>query len=463
MASISALGVGSGLDLSGLLDQLNSAERLKLQPINKQKSVNQSKISAFGRLQSALTSFQTAVEKLNQAKTFQAQTSKISGSGVAVASTASAVAGSYQIEVGSLAQAQSQATGGVSSQTSKLGEGTLTLRVGSASPFDIALNDSNNSLTGIRDAINAQKKGVTASIINDGSGLPYRLVLTSDKTGTDSTVSVQFGSDPDKGGALTGLFGAYNEVGNPTGIRQTVAASNAQLTVNGVAIISQSNTVEGALQGVTLTVSATGGPQTLTIERDVDSIKSAITGFVDAYNSLAGTMASLTSYNAETKVAGDLLGDSTLRSVQSRLRSLMTSAVEGDGYTLLSQVGVSLQVDGKFKVDNDKLDKAVRDDVSAVSSFFAGSSLDAGYAGRLRGALQDMLSVDGILSKASEGLKARNVALDKTYERMESIISSTIERYRVQFGQLDSLISQMNATSSYVTQQFTALNAQSRG
>lgn len=461
MASISSLGVGSGLDLSGLLNQLDTAERLKLQPLTQQKQVNQSKISAYGRLQGSLSALQAASARLNDAKTFQGLSSRISGSGVAVATKSDAVAGSYQVKVTQLAQAQSLATSGVESKTAALGEGTLSIQVGSASAFDITLNSTNNTLEGIRDAINSEKKGVTASIVNDGSGTPYRLVLTSDKTGTASELTVSF-DDGDAGGIsrLEELLNAHDAVSNPEGHKISVAAKNAELQVNGIDISSQSNTVEGALQGITLTLSATGDAQTLTVERDTAAMKSAVTNFVDTYNTLVGTMSSLASFNAETQVAGELLGDSALRSVQGRLRSAMGEGVSGSAYSNLSQLGISLQLDGKLKVDSEKLDAAIKGDPAELSAFFAGASEGEGFAGRLVTGLKDMLSSDGALTKATEGLKARNKSIDERYTRMEATIDSTIERYRTQFARLDSLIAEMNSTSSYITQQFESLNAQ---
>lgn len=464
MSSISSLGVGSGLDLSGLLSQLDTAERAKLQPLTKQKAVNQSKISAYARLQGALGSLQAATARLNEAKTFQGQTSKISGSGVAVATSADAVPGSYQVKVTQLAQAQSVATSGVASKTAALGKGTLSIKVGADDPLEVALDSSNNTLEGIRDAINAKKGGVTASIVNDGTATPYRLVLSSDKTGTASTMTIGFSDGGAGGDQLNGLLNAYAEGSNADGYKQTVAAKNAELEVSGIAVSSQTNTVEGALQGVTLTVSAVGDTQTLVVERDTAAMRSAVTGFVDAYNSLAITMAGLTSFNSETKVAGELLGDSVVRSVQSRLRGVIASGGEDGTYKALSDVGISLQLDGKLKIDSDKLDKVVNGDAAALSAFFAGaagsSATDDGFAGQLASGLKDMLSGDGALARATEGLKESNKGLDERYLSMESSVNATVERYRKQFAQLDLLIANMNSTSSYISQQFDALNAQ---
>ncbi|WP_349571489.1 flagellar filament capping protein FliD [Azotobacter salinestris] len=458
MATISSLGVGSGLDLTGLLDQLESAERLKLTPITKQQSVIESKISAFGRLQSSLTSLQAAVKKLATASTYQGQTSRISGSGVGVAVTSSAVPGSYQVQVTQLAQAHSLATTGVADKTAALGTGTLTITSGEE-VLTIEVSAGSNSLEGIRDAINAKKGGVTASIVNDGSGTPWRLALTSKATGTEAAMTVSFDDGGSGGDQLNALLNPYDAATNSNGYKETAAAKDAQLTVNGLAITSQSNTVEGALQGVTLTVSATGDAQTLTVERDIASIKSAINSFVSAFNSLDGTTDSLTSYDADSGTAGTLLGDSTLRGVQSRLRQTVTGSLDEGTYRYLSDLGISLQLDGTLKVDDSKLTKALEGDLADVQALFVGTTDKPGLAARLSTSLTDILDSKGVISSAIEGLESRSEALDERYARMESSIAMTIERYRVQFSSLDTLIAQMNSTSTYLTQQFDAMKA----
>ncbi|MFD2405372.1 flagellar filament capping protein FliD [Azorhizophilus paspali] len=230
MPTITSLGVGSGLDLTGLLGQLEKAERQKLTVITDQKSVISSKISAFGNLQSALSSLQGTVETLAKASTYQGQTSSISGSNVAVAVTADAVPGSYEVQVSQLAKAHSLASSGVADKTAAAATGTLTIQSGDET-LEIELSEGSNSLEDIRDAINAGDGGVTASLVNDGSGTPWRLVLTAKATGTEAEIAV--------GGSAAAALG----------FTTTAEAKDAQLTVNGIAITSQGNTVEGALQG----------------------------------------------------------------------------------------------------------------------------------------------------------------------------------------------------------------------
>lgn len=462
MAAITSfLGLGSGLDLKSLLDQLDSAERLKLEPLTERKKANETKISAFGTLQGNLSALQTASDKLNDIQTFQGQKSATSGTGITVAASSEAVAGSYQVKVTQLARAQSLATSGVADVDSELGSGVLSISAGSVALDDITVDSSNNTLSGIRDAINAQGKGVMATIINDGDATaPYRLVISSRATGEASPVNVSF----------TGIGDAVNLLGYDSAdpaaagnvMTETVPAANAKLTVNGLNIVSQSNTVEEAIQGVTITATSVSDEQTVTISRDTAAIRKAVTDFVGAYNTLITTTTELTSYNADTKVAGALLGDSSLRNIQAQIRTALGTSVEGGAYSVLSDLGVSLQVDGKLKIDDSQLDAVLNDDINELSKVLAGSNnitKSDGIAGGLSSRLATILSSDGIVNRAIGGLKSANSALDEDYTRLEASIVSTVDRYRTQFAQLDALVADMNSTASYLTQQFNALTA----
>ncbi|HSP58325.1 MAG TPA: flagellar filament capping protein FliD, partial [Halomonas sp.] len=186
----------------------------------------------------------------------------------------------------------------------------------------------------------------------------------------------------------------------------------------------------------------------------------AVSGFVKAYNELKGTMGELTRFDAESGDAGELLGDSTLRSVESRLRGALSGGVAEGEFRMLSDIGISLQRDGTLELDQDRLDEVVVNDRQALTDFFAGTEAGDGLAGKLDQSLGLMLDDRGLLGNAQRGLETRMEGLDTRFERMERTIERTIDRYRQQFGQLDSMISQMNQTSSYLTQQFDNLNAQ---
>ncbi|WP_251978224.1 flagellar filament capping protein FliD [Salinicola avicenniae] len=463
MPTISSLGIGSGLDLNSLLTQLEDAESQKLTPITQQQRSYRTELSAFGRLESALGTLRDTVRELSDPSSFKAISSEVSGDAFTATTDSEAVAGRYQVEVSQLAQAQTLASGGQASRTDAIaldggGAGTLTLAVGGES-FDIQIDDSNNTLDGIRDAINASDAGVTASIVNDGSDQPYRLVISSEATGTDS--AIQISSTDSALQAAFGYDGDSTNAGN--GMSQTVAAQDAKLRVNGIDISSQSNTVEGALQGVTLTVDkVTSGPESLSVAQDDESITGSINAFVKAYNDYVSLADSLTSYNAAEDSAGALLGNASMRGIESRLRGAMSFDSELDGvFNMLSDVGIELQLDGTLEVDDDKLNAAVKDSSGDVSALFAGIDREGGFAGQLEDTLDSILDSGGVLETATDGIDSTLTRLDDRYDRVQASIDATVERYRSQFQQLDAVMAQMQSTSSYLSQQLSSLQNQS--
>lgn len=236
----------------------------------------------------------------------------------------------------------------------------------------ITLDAASQSLQGIRDAINKADMGVTATIVSDGSDTPYHLVLTSNKTGEASTMKITVGGENGDPGdpAVAALLG-YDPAGVQN-LTQTSGAQSTLLNVNGIQVKSESTTVKDAIQGVTINASAVG-KTTLTVAEDTSGIKSAVDGFVKAYNSLNSTINNLTAYDPDTQTAGILQGDATVRSIQTQLRRMISSPIEGSGSSLnsLSQLGISFQKDGSLAVDSAKLDKAIQDNSASIGSLFA--------------------------------------------------------------------------------------------
>ncbi|WP_447555219.1 flagellar filament capping protein FliD [Vreelandella sp. EE22] len=442
MASISSLGIGSGLDLNGLLDQLQDAERGKLEPIQRQLETQETRISAFGQLQGALSQFQTAADKLNDPALYESLSTNVGGSAVTGAADAEALPGSYNIRVETLATRGTLASEGVTAADEALTttDQKLTLDfAGSPSQeIDIAVG---STLEDMRDAINAADAGVNATLIFDGND--YRLALSSSDTGEDASIS---------GFSFSGNapFAKDDTTHQP--------GTNASLEVNGITITSPTNQVEGAIQGVTLNLQEEG-ESTVTVEQDTRAVRDAVNGFVSAYNDLKETIGTLTSFNAETGIAGELNGDSAVRSVENQLRSVLSAGENGE-YSMLSDIGITLTRDGTLAVDEGKLDNAIANNQEALSAFFAGSASETGVAGRMNQTLEQLLSSNGAVKGAISGAENRQEALGERYTRMEQSIEQTISRYRTQFGQLDGMIAQMNQTSDYLTQQFDALDAQ---
>lgn len=471
MATISSLGIGSGLDLNGLLDQLRDAERGKLEPIKAQQAQQEARISAFGRLQSALTTFQESVGTLNDASLYQSLSANVRGEAFTAKAGSAAQPGSFSVEVEKLATAGTLATQRVAAaDTDIIGDTATSLELTFAGmddqepPQNVTVSidiSANSTLEDIRDAINARDDaGVSASIVNDGSG--YRLALNSKETGAEASIDSTNFFDMLSVETQAAIV-ADNTAVPDSNLVVAQPGQDAALKVNGIDITSASNTVEGAIQGVTLTLNATtaeGQPDTLRVEQDTLKVREAVSGFVKAFNELKDTIGTLTSYDSESGQAGELNGDRTVRTIESRLRAALSGGVGEGELRMLGEVGISLQRDGTLELDDEALDELVSGNMAALGEFFAGADEAGGLAGQVNGTLSQLLDDSGLVNRSIEGAEGRLERLDERYGRMEQSIERTIERYRVQFGQLDAMIAQMNQTSEYLTQQFDALDAQ---
>jgi len=432
----------TNLDINSIVSQLMTVERQPIAKLDRKEAGYQAKLSAYGSVKGAVSSFQTAVQGLNNASKFQAVKATPSDTTIFSASASSiAVAGTYSLEVTSLAQAQKLAAVGQSSSTAAIGTGastTVTFDFGTVSggTFDsgtgkytgaafassgsgtktVTIDSTNNSLQGIRDAINAAGIGVTATIINDGGASPYRLALSSDSNGASNSMKISVSGD-----ATVGTLLAHDPAGTQN-LSETITAQNAVFKVNGVSVSKTSNTVSDVVQGVTLTLSkVTTSPVTLSVARDTGAISSSISGFVKAYNDLASTLKNVSAYDASSKQGAILQGDSTVRSLQSQLRGMLSTAVVGTSgaLTTLSDVGVSFQKDGTLALNQTKLDSAIANNFSDIAGLFAatGKATDSlvGYASATSNTKAGNYAVD-ITQVAARGSVTGDLNLiDPTY------------------------------------------------
>jgi flagellar hook-associated protein 2 len=239
---------------------------------------------------------------------------------------------------------------------------------GNASSGSVVIDGTNNSLQGIRDAINKANIGITATIVSDGSASPNRLVFTSTKSGSNSSFRISVGgAAPDA--AISNLL-TYDPAGTQN-LTQSTAAQSTKLTVNGIAVSGTSNTITGAIQGVTLNVAKLGSTN-ITVARDTGAVKNGINGFVKAYNEFNTSLKSLTSFDPDTKRAGVLLGDSTTQRIQSEIRNQLSKAITGlsGNLTNLGQIGISFQKDGSLLLDSAKLQTAITNNFDDIGALF---------------------------------------------------------------------------------------------
>ncbi|ABA58823.1 Flagellar hook-associated protein 2 [Nitrosococcus oceani ATCC 19707] len=391
---ITSTGIGSGLDVESLVNQLVAAEgRPQQLRLNRQEAKMQATLSAMGTLKSELASFKDAVSKLDSPSAFQAIKASVGNRDLLTASAAAkAATGTYSVEVQQLAQAQKLASKAFADSSAALGTGTLSFRFGSydnnTNTFTgnpdrtaqiVTIDSAHNSLSGIRDAVNEADIGVQANIINDGTG--DRLVFTAQTMGLanslEITVSDEDGNNLDESG-LSQL--AYDPTGADSGsgksLTETVAAQDARLVVDGLTVTRPQNTITGMIEGVTLELNSAelDSPTTLTVAADGHIASKSVNGFVEAFNSLAKTLNSLSSYNPETQEKGPLLGDASLRGIENRLRRVASDTVTGlsGPYRTLADIGITTQRDGTLKLDESKLQQVVESDPEAVARLFTG-------------------------------------------------------------------------------------------
>ncbi len=403
---ITAQGLGSGLDISGLVNQLVAAERAgsDLQ-LSRQQSRYTSKFSALGSLKGALSSFQSSLANVNDLSKYSKFTASSGDISVLSATTTSAaVPNTYNIHVDQLAESHSLASPGVvDTDETAVGTGSITIRFGTTdyvsgtdtyNSFDlnaeksaatIEIDSSNNTLEGIMGAINSADVGVSASIVNDGTG--YRLLLSSDDTGIANSLEIAVddddGIDTDSSGLSIFAFNA-----SATNMEQTSEASDAEFRVNGLAVTNSTNSVSAAIPGVNMTFKkVSADPVKLTIAQDTNTIKSAIDSFVGGYNTFISTANALSAYDAEKDIPSALLGDFTLRSIESQVSNILRSPVPGFSGDInsLAELGISTSSSGTLSFDQTKFmevwDEYPNDVIKMFAAFGTPEDADISFDG----------------------------------------------------------------------------------
>ena len=399
MATITAGGIGSGLDVTGILEQIVAAERGPTESrLNLKEAKLQAELSAFGSLKSTVNTFQASLGKLKSATFFNSSNVDVSNKDVLSASTSSiAQAGNYTVEVKKLAQSQTLASVAFNNLTDVIGSGTLTFDFGTtvydpgtdfATGDDtytsftqnterpaksVVIDNTNNTISGVRDAINQADIGVTASVVDNGSG--FQLLITSDLQGLDNSLEITV----DEGGPAadnidtTGLSQLAFNV-NATNIEQTQAADDALLTVNGLSVSRESNTVSGVITGVTLNLSSAdpGNPIQITVSNsNIAEAQTNIGNFVSTFNELASTFSSLTEFDGDDGKNGILLGDTTARNIMQQIRREFGGIINNGGsFNGLSSIGISTNRDGTLTLNASELSDALNEDFDSVAQLF---------------------------------------------------------------------------------------------
>ena len=453
MASISSPGIGSGLDVAGIVSQLVAAERAPTQVrLDRREAEALAKLSALGTVRAALSSFQSALQPLTTLEGFQGRTTRSGNDAVFTAlADSTAVPGRYSVEVTTLASGAKLRSAAYASADTVVGSGTLTI-TSNSQVFTVNIDSPNDTLVDIAAAINdsAFNTEVLATIVNSVDGA--HLVLSSAATGAASAITVQASGDP----GLDALV--YDPGAGVTNMVEVDAPADASLLIDGLTVTSTSNSVVDAIDGVTIDLlgAEPGNSYELNIAVDTDGARERVTVFVDAYNELLTTLAGQTTFDVDTLVAGPLFGESAVRNLVFDLRSQVGGVINDTSspYRALSEIGISTNLDGTLALDEAALNDAFAAGLDDVGRLF---SDDTGFANQLDEMINAFLEPDAALTVRTDGLELLIDDIADQREALDLRMDAVRVRLTAQFNALDSLISQLDSTSTFIAQQFANL------
>jgi flagellar hook-associated protein 2 len=449
---VNTLGAGSGIDVKGLAQSLVDAEKTpKKERIDEKIAKTEAKITGYGAVKFALSELKTAFAKINDASDFSSiKTSNTQPSAFGVSTSSSAEAGSYSIEVVRTALAQRTASSNFVDRATPLNGGAafkLNLTIGGVSKGDI--NVTTATPAGMVSAINGAKLGVTAQLINTGSG--FNVVVTGQ---TGSAQNFTLSSDD---GTATGNNPKV-PVAGVSFATSLQTATDANFKVNGLTVTRGTNTVNDVIDGVTLDLFAsTTGVARLDLNRDTAGIKDNIKGLVKAYNDFDETLKILGDRASEVEdFGGALAGESLLQTVRNQVRALITntSSTPGTDIRAARDVGLSLDRLGKLNLDEAKLDTALQNNFVQVSTMFTAgtnnksiySPAPAGLAGEAINSLEKMLLSTGLIDTQTKSAAAQIVKHKEELKILDERMKKLMNRYMSQFSVMESIVGNSNST-----------------
>lgn len=453
MGTIISSGVGSGLDVAGLVRKLVEAEGApKTLQLNQAEAKVQAKLSALGTLRSALASFRDTLTVLKDASRFQGRQATLSTPDFLTASaSATAVPGSYSVVVEQLASAHRLQSRDYEAADDVVGTGTLQIETG-GEIFQVEIDAESSTLAGVAAAINASAAGakVQATVITGSEAA--RLTITARNTGAANAIEItQSGGD----GGLAALEFPHSG----TGLNEIAEALDAHAFIDGLLVTSATNTISGAIAGVELTLVAgsEGDATEVAIGYNRTAARATVDSFVKSYNALVDSLKMLTSYNAETRQGGPLFGDGGVRNLVDQLRRELSSSVgqTGGAFDTLVAIGIAAQVDGKLAVDTAALDAAFTANFDAVGELFG--TEDTGLAVKLDALLEPYLASQGVFDSRASSLKSSIESINDRREVLNQRLIALQTRYTKQFNALDSLLAQLQGTSNFLAQQLNNL------
>lgn len=468
MPQISSSGVTSGLDINSIVKQLVSIERKPIDVAQRKQITIAAKLSSFTTLNVSFNNLKSTLIPLQSFSSFKAKSASSTESSVITATvtdSALAVIGSSTVgQVISLARAQKFASSLFDASTSRVGTGTIKIKVGSGEQTSIAIDTKNAGLTQIRDKINSANVGVTASVLKTNA-TQYKLVLQSNKSGTENTLQVEITDDDADNTDTSGL----SQLANLTEIQ---SAKDAEFLLDGETITRSGNTITDVMDGVTLTLlkkTDVDSEIAINVTPNISAVKGNIEAFVSAYNEAIKALNAAQSFDVQTKKGGPLLGNLAIQSMSKTLRLLpreRVSNLEG-AYASLSEIGITTQDNATFAIDSEKLAMTLGKDPLAVGRVFVlfDKTVDAsvivptsGIAYRLFNEITSLLNAEtGRLSSEQKGLNGANAVIEKEVARLEERMVRFEKVTRDRFSRLEVSLSRIQGVGSALGRQITQL------
>jgi flagellar hook-associated protein 2 len=425
-----------GIDVTAAVNSAVTAAQAPETAWENQESALQSQNTALTALQTDTTNIDNDVVALNSITgPLSARTVSSSNSSIVSASAASGTAvGNHTVAVTSLAGTASWASGVVANPTA-LAAGSFTITDSTGNPHIISTGTGTSSLSDVASTINSDNLGLTASVITDASG--SRLAIVSNTSGTASNFSVAAGT-----GGIT--------------FTQAVKGVDASLTVDGIQIDSASNTVTGALPGITLNLlnANPGTNVSLAIAPDTTQASTAINQFVTDYNKAVTDLNTQFTFTGTNE--GPLATDSVVRSLQSTLQGALdyTYAPASGTTTMpnLSSMGISVNNDGTLTADSATLNNALQNNFSDVQNFFQGAAMN-GFANSMDQQLTSFISpADGAftldlssISTEYSGLQTDITNFETNYiTPLKTQLTSDYSQAEIALQQLPTEMEQIN-------------------
>ncbi len=440
-------GLSTGLDTNVIVDELMQLERRPINTLQTDKAWFEKRQAAYATFDGKLESFLSKIENLGSTENLiQKKISASNDEYFSVTADSDALPGaSYLVEVVSLAHVQKNVSQGYADKNeNNFGTGQLTLNAGDNGPVTLTIDETNNSLEGIMQAINDADVGVNAAIINDGTVSPYRLVLSSKDVATTFSLTSNL------------VEGSYN----PLSLTETQAAARAHIRVDTIDIYSESNILNEAIPGLTLDLALAeeGATTNISVSVDEAAIKSQIEMFVTGYNDVLAFIGSQSTKDGSD--GGILGGESSINTVKRRLQNLLTTMLDtGGSLSALSQLGLKTQRDGTLLLDDSILTQAIQDDLGSVEKLLVGENETEGIAVKFQNYLEGMTdSVNGIAAANKKSTEANIRQIESRIEQIEMRLAKKEETLRNKFNSLELLISGMNSQSSFLSQQMALLN-----